>query len=232
MSGPEQIPMELPLPVSASGEDFLTSPSNRPAWDAIRLWQQWPDRRLILTGPEGAGKSHLVQIWAALTGAVTASAIELTETRMVQLLEYEAVAIEDVDRIATLPGPAKRQIEAILFHLFNLAGAGPVPLLMTDRGAPAHWRIETPDLASRVQAVAHVRIPEPDDELLASILKKLFTDRQMQVSDDVIEYLVRRIERSFASAERIVARLDRAALVGQRGITRPLAAAVLTQDAD
>ena len=232
MSGPEQIPLDLPLPASASGEDFLTAPCNQMARDAIRLWQEWPDRRLVLTGPEGAGKSHLVQIWAGMTGAAVASATGLTETRMVQLLEAEAIAVEDVDSIATLPGPVQRQIETVLFHLFNLASAGPVPLLMTGRVAPAHWRIGTPDLASRVLSMAHVRIHEPDDELLSSVLKKLFSDRQMKVSDDVIEYLLRRIERSFASAEKTVARLDRAALAGQRGITRPLAASVLAQDED
>lgn len=232
MSGPEQIPMDLPLPASASGTDFLTSPSNQPAWDAIHRWQEWPDRRMIVTGPEGAGKSHLVQVWASLTGVATASAVDLTETRMVQLLEAEAVAVEDVDQIVTLPGPVKRQIETLLFHLFNLANAGPVSLLMTGRAAPAHWHIETPDLASRVQSMPHVRISEPDDALLAAILKKMFSDRQMQVGDDVIEYLIKRIERSFASAETIVARLDRAALVGRRGITRPLAAAVLSERED
>ena len=230
MSGPKQIPMDLPLPASVSGADFLTSPSNQTAWDAIHLWQEWPDRRLILTGPEGAGKSHLVEIWGSLIEVATSSASELTESRMVQLLEAEAIAIEDVDQITAFPGPVKRQIETTLFHLFNLANTGAVSLLMTGRAAPAHWRIETPDLASRVQSMAHVRITEPDDALLSSILTKLFEDRQMHVGEEVIEYLIKRIERSFSSAKRIVDRLDKAALVNMRGITRPLAASILAED--
>lgn len=232
MNGPKQIPLDLHLPASVSRADFLISPSNQTAWDAIHLWRDWPDRRLILTGPEGAGKSHLVEIWGSLTEVVTSTAAELTESRMVQLLEAEAITIEDVDQISTLPGPVKRQIETILFHLFNLASTGSVSLLMTGRAAPAHWHIETPDLASRVQSMAHVRITEPDDALLSSILTKLFEDRQMHVGDDVIEYLIKRIERSFASAKRIVERLDEAALVNMRGITRPLAVSILAEDED
>ncbi len=230
MSGPRQIPLDLPLPASRLGTDFLTSPSNQAAWDAITRPQDWPDQRLVLTGPEGAGKTHLAEIWADQVNAASATASELTEARMAQLIAAPAIVVEDVDRIAALPGPVRRQIETVLFHLYNLAAAEHVPLLLTGRRAPAHWRIELPDLASRVLAMAHMRIDEPDDALLTSILNKLFQDRQMQVNADVLEYLVRRIERSFASTERIVARLDEAALANQRGITRPLAAEVLAED--
>ena len=229
MSGPRQIPMDLPLPASRSGADFLTSPCNRAAWDAVQAWGDWPDRRLVLTGPEGAGKTHLAQVWSGLALAGMVTAAEVTEARMAHLVEGPAVLVEDVDRVAELPGPVQRQVETVLFHLYNLAAERGLALLFTGRAAPAHWRIETPDLASRVLAMAHVRIAEPDDALLSSVLRKLFADRQMAVGEDVIEYLLRRIERSFVAAEQIAERLDRAALAGQRRITRPLAADVLAE---
>lgn len=230
MTGPRQIPMDLPLPVSLLGADFLTSPSNQTAWDAMVAWRDWPDGRMVLSGPEGCGKSHLTQVWADQSNAACARASDLTEARMAELIAAPAVVVEDVDRIARLPGPVRRQVETVLFHLYNLAAAEHTPLLLTGRVAPAHWDLVVPDLASRVQSMAHIRIGEPDDALLSSILTKQFADRQMQVGPDVIEYLLRRIERSFASAERIVARLDRAAMATQRGITRPLAAEVLAED--
>ena len=230
MTGPTQIPMDLPLPVSRSGADFLTSPSNQTAWDAMQRWQDWPDTRLVLTGPEGSGKSHLVQIWAGSTRAAITEASDLTEARMAHLIAAPAIAVEDVDAICDLTGPVRRQVETTLFHLYNLAAAERVPLLMTGRAAPAHWDLTLPDLASRVLAMAHVRIAEPDDALLTSILRKLFRDRQMNVAEDVLDYLIWRIERSFASAERIVARLDQVALASKRRITRQLAADVLAED--
>lgn len=230
MTGPRQIPLDLPLPATRLGTEFLTSPSNQAASDAVARSEDWPDLRLVLTGPEGSGKSHLAEIWADRVNAATALATELTEARMAQLIAAPAVVVEDVDSISSLPGPVQRQVETVLFHLYNLAAAETVPLLFTGRRAPAHWGIELPDLATRVLAMAHVRIAEPDDALLSSILNKLFKDRQMQVASDVLDYLVRRIERSFMSAEHTVARLDEAALATKRGITRPLAAEVLSEE--
>lgn len=229
MSGPRQIPMDLPLPVARSEENFLTSPSNQAAWDAIWAWQTWPDTRLALTGPQGCGKSHLVHVWAGKVDAGMVLASDLTEARMAHLIDGPAIAVEDVDAIVDLPGPVRRQIETVLFHLYNLAAAEAVPLLMTGRAAPAHWGLALPDLASRASAMAHVRITEPDDALLTSILDKLFRDRQMNVGEDVLEYLIWRIERSFAAAEQIVARLDHAALARKRRVTKQLASDVLAE---
>ena len=76
----------------------------------------------------------------------------------------------------------------------------------------------------------HIAIQAPDDTLLSSILAKLFSDRQMTVGQDVVNYVVRRMERSFAAAERTVDRLDRMALERKRPITRPLAIEMFETD--
>ncbi|MEM9061524.1 MAG: DnaA/Hda family protein [Pseudomonadota bacterium] len=227
MSGSGQIPMDLSLPPASGGADFLVSPSNQTARQAIAAWRDWPDHRLALTGPEGCGKSHLVRIWRDETGARIIDAKDLTEAKLPLLADGAGAAVEDIDRLAEIPGPARRQVETVLFHLVNMMMSDGIPLLITGRSAPAHWRVDLPDLASRLSAMVHVRIAEPDDALLSSILDKLFRDRQMVVGPDVIEYLLKRIERSFSAAERVVAELDRVALAERRGITRPLAAAVL-----
>lgn len=227
MSGPRQIPMDLSLPAAQGGKDFLTSPSNETARHAIAGWRDWPDHRLALTGPHGSGKSHLTRIWCADSGASMLDAADLTEGKLATLIEGPGVAIQDIDGLADQPGPVRRQVEELLFHLMNIAMAEGISLLVTGRAAPAHWKIELPDLMSRLSAMVHVRIAEPDDALLSSILNKLFRDRQMVVGEDVTDYLIKRMERSFSAAERIVAELDRVALAERRGITRPLAASVL-----
>jgi chromosomal replication initiation ATPase DnaA len=84
-----------------------------------------------------------------------------------------------------------------------------------------------PDLRSRLLAAPSVAIGAPDDALLGAVLAKLFTDRQLQVSPEVIEWLLRRIERSFAGARGAVARLDAAALALKRPVTVLLAREVL-----
>ena len=77
-----------------------------------------------------------------------------------------------------------------------------------------------PDLASRLKAAATVEIREPDDLLLAGVITKLFADRQVEVEPHVVQFLVRRIERSLSTAIRVVERLDRAALEQKTRITR------------
>lgn len=204
--------------------DFLVSDSNEAAFRAATDWTTWPDGRLVLTGPAGSGKSHLAAIWLTAIGGVGIAADTLTESRLRALLLERAILVEDVPRIAKLPGPARRQCEEMIFHLWNHAAAEDVYLLMTGRGAPAHWPILTPDLASRLQGTAKVDISPPDDALLSSLLVKMFADRQLHVAPDVVEYLVRRIERSFEGVSAAVAELDRRALTERRKISRPFAA--------
>ena len=111
-----------------------------------------------------------------------------------------------------------------LFHLINEVRAAGSHLLLTARRFPSAWNVSLPDLASRLKAAATVEIHEPDDPLLTGVVTKLFSDRQVEVEPHVVQYLVRRIERSLATAMRVVERLDRVALEQQSRITRALAA--------
>ena len=127
--------------------------------------------------------------------------------------------IDDVDAAAI--------DETGLFHLINAVRQAGTSLLMTSRRFPAAWGVALPDLVSRLKAAATVEIHEPDDTLLAAVTTKLFADRQVEVEPHVVQFLVRRIERSLSSAIDVVARLDRAALEKKTRITRALAAQVV-----
>jgi chromosomal replication initiation ATPase DnaA len=118
----------------------------------------------------------------------------------------------------------------MLFHLCNHLAAGGGSLLVSGREPPARWPIALPDLASRLGAASVARLDPPDDDLLAAVLVKLFADRQLAVEPGLIRYLVSRMHRSFAAAEKLVADLDRAGLARQRPITARLAAEVLFAD--
>src|SRR5690606_18707625 len=111
-----------------------------------------------------------------------------------------------------------------LFHLINAARGAGTAVLLTARRLPVSWNVKLPDLASRLKAASTVEIYEPDDLLLAGVITKLFADRQVEVDANVVQFLVRRIERSLSTAIRVVERLDRAALEQKTRITRNLAA--------
>lgn len=214
---PEQLNFDLPTRPALGREDFFVSPANAMAAAAMDDPARWPDRRLVLTGPAGSGKTHLVHVWAALTGAQVVAARALTED-MVPSLAAGPVAIEDVPEIAD-----DRVAQTALFHLHNLVMAQGGAQLMTGRGAPARWNLSLPDLQSRMQAAYHLTLAPPDDALLSAVLAKLFADRQVMPKPDVIPFLVQRMDRSFAAAARIVEVLDRTALTESRPVTRALA---------
>lgn len=228
MTGFRQIPLALRHPPALGRSDFLVSDSNRDAFRAVATAE--PDTRLALSGPAGSGKSHLAAIWTAAQNAERIEATDLTEQRLQAMLDGGAVAIENADRLCELPGPARRQIEALLFHLLNLTKSEARGLLISGRTPPARWQTETPDLASRLSALPHIAVQEPDDTLLSSMLTKLFSDRQLSVSGEVLVYLVRRMERSCAAAEVLVDRLDALALAERRAVTRPLASRLFAEE--
>lgn len=216
-----QLSFDLPARPSLDRGDFFVSPANALAVQIIDAPLQWVSGKLVLYGPEGSGKSHLVHVWAAAQGARIVRASDL-QPEDVPDLAGGNVAVEDVPGIA---GDGTAQ--TALFHLHNLLLAEGHLLLMTGRGAPDRWALPLADLHSRIAGTQAVALNPPDDPLLAAVLAKLFADRQIVPKPEVIPYLLSRMDRSFAEAARIVDRLDAVSLSENRSITRPLAAQVL-----
>ena len=214
---PRQLTFDLGARPARGRGDFFVSEANAAAVAMIDAPERWPDGRLLLTGPEGAGKTHLAHVWAAGSDARFVTAEDDPATLAT------AAVIEDADRWP-------RAEEERLFHLLNLARERKLPLLLTARTPPADWAIALPDLQSRLAALTLIRIEPPDDALLMAVVTKLFADRQIMPPPSLIHWLLPRIERSFAAAERMVARIDAAALAEGRAPTRSLARRVLEQE--
>ena len=214
-TSPRQLALALNHSESFAREDFLAGPSNAAAFNMIERWPDWPDRVLLLVGPEGAGKSHLAAIWAQKTGARLVGARALENVSLPGMLATGALVVEDLT--------SGRYDERALFHLLNLVREEEASLLITARQPPAAAAIELNDLASRVRSLPVVHLASPDDALLRAVIVKLFADRQLAVEESLVAYLVTRIERSFAVARMAVERLDREALRLKRPVTRALA---------
>jgi chromosomal replication initiation ATPase DnaA len=218
---PEQLVLDLGNRPALGAEDFLVSPANIKAIEAIDMWPQWPAPSLFVTGPVQAGKSHLVNVWRLKSGAESIAAGELDMSALATLEATGALAIEDIDR-----GIAS---EAALFHLLNLARERGHWLLLTSRAMPGTLDVALPDLASRLKAIPVVTIGEPDEALLAAVLVKLFFDRQLVVEPNVIAYIARHVDRSMEAASALVAAIDARSLARKRPITRMFAAEVLRE---
>ena len=222
----DQLQFDLPHSAALGRADFFTSEANSAALAGIDGWRDWPLAKMILIGPEGAGKTHLTHVWAELSGARIVAAKALSEQGEA-LAMATAVAVEDADRIAG-DAPA----EEALFHLHNALGSRGAPLLVTGREPPALWHIALPDLASRLAQTGLLRMDAPDDALLIAVMLKLSSDRGLAVRPATLDYAANRIERSFAAAAAFVEALDAASIEGQRPPTRELAKLVLSRGAE
>jgi chromosomal replication initiation ATPase DnaA len=211
-----QLALALDHAESFAREDFLTAPSNAAALAMIERWPDWPDRSMALTGPEGAGKSHLAAIWAERAGARTIAGWALDDERLPAALATGALVVEDL--------APQCFDERALFHLLNLAREHGASLLLTARSAPAGWSFAVPDLESRLRALPVIAVKSPDDELLRAVIVKLCADRQLAIDEALVRYVANRIERSVAAARATVIELDREALRRRRPVTRALAA--------
>lgn len=219
-----QLGFDLPSRAALERDAFFVAPSNAVALAMIDGWRDWSNRKLVLTGPAGAGKTHLTHVWAKMSDARIVPAADLT-TNDVPALAQGPVAVEDVPLIA---GNADAQ--TALFHLHNLILAEGHPLLLTGRPAVAQWGLDLPDLISRLQGCVAVELDAPDDALLSALLVKLLADRQLTPKANLIPYLLARMDRSFAAAIDLVNQLDAVSLAQKKPLTRTLAAAVLDNE--
>jgi len=217
-----QLAIDLPHRPALGRADFLVSDCNAAALQWIERWPDWPAPALVLYGPAGSGKSHLAALWRERSGGILIAGEALSRADPNELASRRAVALDD----------AARAPERELLHLYNCCGEAGASLLVVARDAPASWPIALPDLASRLRAAPSVAIAPPDDRLLAAVLVKLFADRQVRVAPEVIGFLLRRMERSFAAAGALADRLDRLALGAGRPIGLALARRVLAEGGD
>lgn len=214
-----QLPFDLPQLRAMGAADFVAAPSNAAALTLIEAWPDWPGpgRALAVHGPAGCGKTHLGHVFQARAMAAERVVLYLTEARELPDLPPDPVLILDAPNLD----------ETAFFHLLNRLKNEGGDLLILSREAPARWPVRLPDLASRLKALPAVEVAPPDDALLGAVLAKHFADRQIAVAPEVIDYLLRQMERSFAAAADIAERLDQAALAEGRAITVPLAKRVL-----
>jgi len=218
---PRQLAFALPHAESLSRDDFLEGTANAEALGLIDSWPDWPNRVMLLAGPEGSGKSHLAAIWAEEAGARSTMAHALTAATVPGALATGAVVVEDLT-------PDSFD-ERALFHLLNLAREDGAYVLITARIAPVAMEIALRDLRSRLRAVPVVQLKAPDDHLFRALIVKFCADRQMSIDENVVSYIASRIERSFVAARRTVELLDSEALRLGRPVTRALAAELLRE---
>ena len=216
---PRQLAFALPHAESLTRDNFLEGPANAAGLALVDSWPEWPNRIMLLVGPEGSGKSHLAAIWAEEAGARSTTAHALTAAAVPGALVTGALVVEDLK--------SSDFDERAMFHLMNLAREDQASVLITARVPPSAFQFELRDLRSRLRAVPTVSLLPPDDQLFRALIVKFCADRQLAVDEAVVSYLTTRIERSYAAVRQAVELLDSEALRLGRPVTRALAAELL-----
>lgn len=203
---------------SYSYENFLVSDSNREAFDYINSWPKWSDYISILTGPKGSGKKHLSSLWIHQSKAVDVTKEVLSnyfDKNIIQPVYYMNLSDYDLKTAGSL---TLKEEENIL-HFYNLIKENKSYLLVSALHPPSGWAFKIADLQSRLRATYSISIKPIDDDLITSIYIKLFSDKQIKVTPQIIAYLSRYNERSFDSIQNTVNLLDKISLEEQRPIS-------------
>ena len=216
----QQLPLDLQIRSTERHGDFIISDCNRIAAQWIDRWPDWVGQfcALNIAGPVASGKSHLAAVWQAKSGAVLLGDLDDDHAGLGEAVHF----VIDLGRVSL--------DETDLFHLFNHTRDIGGSLLIISNQPVARMAWQLPDLSSRMRAVNLAMIDGPDNMLLYALLHKNFVERQLYAPENVIQYLVARMERSFAAARDVVVRMDRLSLANRSQITLSLARSVIESD--
>ena len=227
-----QIPLQLEPPRPDRFEDFVAGP-NEKALLAVRQLLEEPGSSLFLSGPEGSGKSHLLNalchdarergmaaFYIALKHLPEEAAAGLEGLQVLDL-----VCVDDIDRVAGNPA-----WERALFRCFNEVRAAEGRLLIASRLPLSSLQFGLPDLQSRLAWGVRQNLQFPDDKGKQKIMMQRARSLHIELPDDVRNYVLKHSRRDMSSLLTLVENLKDAAFAGKRKITVPLAREVLKKN--
>ena len=199
----DQLILKFPSQQAYKREDFYVSPSNQEAYDFINSWPRWIKRIVNIFGPSGSGKSHLASILKNKTSCLQINSNELNEKIFIRYKTKETLIIENLD---------KKISEKLLFSLWNVALQDNKYLMTTSKKPISSYKFKLKDLESRVKSSLIIGINLPNDDLISVILAKNFSDKQIKVEKKHIDYIIKRIDRSYEKISQFILTLDKYSL--------------------
>ena len=199
----DQLILKFPEHRAYKKEDFYVSPSNQEAYDFINNWPKWIKRIVNIFGPSGSGKSHLSSILKTKTKCLEISANELNEDIIFEFKTKEVLIIENFN---------EKISEELLFSLWNIALQDNKYFLINSIKPISSYKFKLPDLTSRIKSSLNIGIKLPSDDLISAIIAKNFSDKQIMVEEKHIDYIIKRIDRSYEKISQFILTLDKYSL--------------------
>ena len=199
----DQLILRFPAKKAYLKEDFYVSSGNKEAYDFINSWPKWVKRIANIFGPSGSGKTHLASILKNKTTTMEIQSEVVNDKIFFEFKTKEALIIENL---------SEKFSESLLFSLWNVALQDNKYLLITSTKPINAYNFKLPDLKSRVNSSVVIGINLPSDDLVSVILAKNFSDKQIKVEKKHIDYIIKRIDRSYEKISQFILVLDKYSL--------------------
>lgn len=203
-------------------DDFLVTKCNEIAYKAIKMWPYWQHFSLNIFGPRNCGKSHLAHIWVncvqkSLPKPVEIPILQACNINMKNVNKfinnYNYLVIENLTIDIN---------EEALFHLYNAYNTPERFVLFNSEQPLSKIPFKLPDLRSRLNIIPSAEILMPNDEMLTALVAKLFNDRQIIISQEILDYILKNAERSFEYIFRLVKEIDDISWTYGRAVSIPI----------
>ncbi len=210
MSG-EQIPLGLNRKTQNDRSNLVIGDCNALAAEWINRWPDWPGRirGLIIHGEKYSGKSHLGAIWTQQSESEVLSSLKS------DIDGYDSARNYILENLA----PGERWPDEPLFHFLTRMTGADGSLLILAEESPARMGWSFADIPSRLAAMNTAAITAPDDDILMAVLQKQADDRGVTLDPDMIPYIIKRMERRFEVAVRIIDMLDKRTSIDKKKAT-------------
>ena len=216
----EQLIFNFPFKKNYLKQDFYVSKNNFNAYKLIESWPKWPSRLINIFGPSGCGKTHLVNILKSKIQSVILSSDNVSDEILNTYKTKECLIIDNYNNDIS---------EKILYSIINQAYQDNKYLIISSNISIKKFEIKLLDLKSRFSSFIDIGIELPTDDLIRVILTKNFSDKQIQVSQKNIEYILKNIERSYEKINTFSNSIDSLSLTKAQPIKLNLIKKVLNE---
>ena len=190
-------------------EDFYLSKSNKHVFDFLNTWPKWERNFINVSGEKLSGKTHLMNIFLQKNKGIKFEGKSLQNDDLKKIKIYENIVIENLSSEVN---------EKLLYSLFNLIEQDNKFIIITSTKPIVNIPFDLKDLKSRVKNFILLNIEKPDDELIFAIILKNLSDRQISLDDKFIEFIIKRIERSYSKIYDFIYKIDQLSLKKKKSI--------------
>ena len=190
--------------------DFYVSTKNELAYKMIKKWPEWPTKVVYIYGSEKCGKSLVCKLWKDISRGIYINKKNFLEKLIAQndlgYIQNHNWIIDDVDYIISFED---NKYEEKILNLINIIKtSGKNNILMASRKMPRLLDSGLKDLISRISSATVIEMRDPDEILLKKIIEKYLNERNIQINNESLDYLINRIERSYKSALKFAKMID------------------------